>query len=129
MLSGPGRLYLDFLNRTATTLVLDLRSVDMPTHPVEPVTLGYRLDDGPWRSAEVPPEGRHVAVEMGPGRHAVALRVEDPLQGRYLVASAHERRQGSLQPLVTPVERIHLQDRTPSRCNEVVQRDVHVRRE
>ncbi|GEM_PF-6186157 len=106
VLSGPGRLYLDFVNRQATTLVLDLRSVDMPTRPAEPpATLDYRLDDGPWRSAEVPPGGRRVAVAIGPGRHTIALRVERPTQERYLIASVQERRQDGLEPLVTPVER------------------------
>jgi len=105
VLHGPGRVYFDFFNRTATTLVLDLRTVDMPTYPVEPAKVGYRLDDGSWRRVEVSGESRRVSIDVGPGRHAIALRVENPRRARYLVASAYEDGEGERTPLAAPLAR------------------------
>ena len=105
VLSGPGSLYVDFVNRSPTTLLLDLRTVDMPTYPDEPATLRYRLDSGQWRRAEVTPQGRRLAIDVGAGRHAIELKIQDPTQERYLVVTPRERRGGRGRALAEPVER------------------------
>lgn len=105
VLSGPGSLYIDAVNRAPTTLLLDLRTVDMPTYPTEPARVRYRLDSGRWHSAEVTPDGRRVAIDVGAGRHAVELTMADPSRARYLIVEPRERRQGRVTAVGEPLQR------------------------